>query len=76
MNAFTKSISRTFLLSLLVLTAAASLAAAQDDNGAVNKDGLKKTITFMLTKGTTGWRIDDIDYGGGRTLVSEFKESR
>jgi hypothetical protein len=35
--------------------------------------GEKKTITFMLTKGTIGWRIDDIDYGGGRTLMSEFK---
>ena len=38
--------------------------------------GEKKTITFMLTRGTIGWRIDDIDYGGGRTLLSEFKESR
>jgi hypothetical protein len=38
--------------------------------------GEKKTVTFMLTKGTTGWRINDIDYGGGRTLVGEFKDSR
>ena len=38
--------------------------------------GEKKTITFMLVKGVTGWRINDIDYGGGRTLVSEFKEAR
>jgi hypothetical protein len=38
--------------------------------------GEKKTIVFMLTNGATGWRINDIDYGGGRTLVSEFKESR
>ena len=38
--------------------------------------GEKKTVTFMLTKGAAGWRINDIDYGGGRTLVSEFKESR
>ena len=38
--------------------------------------GEKKTITFMLIKGATGWRIQDIDYGGGRTLVSEFKDSR
>src|SRR5215471_16597761 len=30
--------------------------------------GEKKTITFNLIKGATGWRIDDIDYGGGRTL--------
>src|ERR1051326_4411532 len=38
--------------------------------------GEKKTINFMLIKGATGWRIQDIDYGGGRTLVSEFKDSR
>jgi len=37
--------------------------------------GEKKTITFMLTKGANGWRINDIDYGGGRTLVSDFKAS-
>jgi len=60
MNAFTKSISRTFLLSLLVLTAAASLAAAQDDNGAVNKDGLKKTITFMKQAGSSDQEIADV----------------
>src|SRR5215471_9288022 len=35
--------------------------------------GEKKTILFLLTKGAAGWRINDIDYGGGRTLVSEFK---
>jgi hypothetical protein len=35
--------------------------------------GEKKTIVFLLTKGAAGWRINDIDYGGGRTLVSEFK---
>ena len=35
--------------------------------------GEKKTIVFLLTKVTAGWRINDIDYGGGRTLVSEFK---
>ena len=38
--------------------------------------GEKKTITFNLIKGPTGWRIDDIDYGGGRTLRSEFKEGQ
>ncbi len=38
--------------------------------------GEQKTVTFMLTKGTTGWRINDIDYGGGRTLAGYFKESR
>jgi len=37
--------------------------------------GEKKTITFLLAKGAAGWRIEDIDYGGGRTLVSEFKEN-
>jgi len=26
--------------------------------------------------GPVGWRIRDIDYGEGRTLVGEFKESR
>jgi len=38
--------------------------------------GEKKTITFNLVKGASGWRIDDIDYGGGRTLRSEFKEGQ
>ena len=38
--------------------------------------GEKKTIIFLLTKGATGWRINDIDYGGGRTLSSFFKPSR
>src|SRR5215471_15279191 len=38
--------------------------------------GEKKTIVFLLTKGAAGWRINDIDYGGGRTLKSEFKDSR
>ena len=37
--------------------------------------GEKKTIVFVLTKVAAGWRINDIDYGGGRTLVSEFKNS-
>lgn len=60
MKACTKSISRTFLMSLLVLTAAASLAAAQDDNGAVNKDGLKKTITFMKQAGSSDQEIADV----------------
>jgi hypothetical protein len=35
--------------------------------------GQSKTIIFMLVNGKTGWRIDDIDYGEGRTLRSEFK---
>jgi hypothetical protein len=38
--------------------------------------GEKKTITFILSKGAAGWRIDDIDYGGARTLRSEFKEGQ
>jgi uncharacterized protein DUF3828 len=38
--------------------------------------GEKKTIVFLLMKGAAGWRINDIDYGNGRTLVSFFKESR
>ena len=38
--------------------------------------GQKKTIEFLLTNGRTGWRISDIDYGEGRTLVGEFKEIR
>jgi hypothetical protein len=37
--------------------------------------GEKKTIVFLLVNGTTGWRISDIDYGEGRTLVSELKET-
>ena len=38
--------------------------------------GQKKTITFILVNGKSGWRIHDINYGEGRTLASEFKESR
>ena len=38
--------------------------------------GQKKTITFIVVKGPTGWRIRDIVYGEGRTLTSEFKEAR
>ena len=38
--------------------------------------GEKKAFTFLLSKGAAGWRIDDIDYGGGRTLLSGFKENR
>ena len=38
--------------------------------------GEKKTITYIVVKGTAGWRIRDIVYGEGRTLASEFKESR
>jgi Protein of unknown function (DUF3828) len=37
--------------------------------------GQKKTIAFVLINGTTGWRISDIEYGEGRTLVSELKET-
>src|ERR1041385_1399653 len=38
--------------------------------------GQKKSIIFLLRNGRSGWRISDIDYGQGRTLVGEFKESR
>jgi hypothetical protein len=38
--------------------------------------GQQKTIGFILVNGPVGWRIRDIDYGGGRTLVGEFKENR
>ncbi len=34
--------------------------------------GEKKTITFILVKGASGWRIFDIVYSEGRTLRSEF----
>jgi hypothetical protein len=36
--------------------------------------GEKKTITFIVVKGTAGWRIHDIVYAKDRTLRSEFKE--
>jgi Protein of unknown function (DUF3828) len=35
--------------------------------------GQNKTIVYMLMNGNAGWHIDDIDYGEGRTLRSEFK---
>src|SRR4051812_21927614 len=38
--------------------------------------GQKKTITYIVVKGKTGWRIRDIVYGEGRTLKSEFKDAR
>lgn len=38
--------------------------------------GEKKKITYILLKGPAGWRIDDIVYGEGRTLRSEFKDAR
>ncbi len=38
--------------------------------------GQKKTITFIVVNGKIGWRIRDIIYSEGRTLVGEFKESR
>ena len=38
--------------------------------------GQKKTITFIVVKGPSGWRIRDIVYSEGRTLGSEFKEAR
>jgi hypothetical protein len=36
--------------------------------------GDKKTLIFTLVNRTSGWRISDIDYGEGRTLVGEFKK--
>ena len=38
--------------------------------------GEKKTLTFMLGKGTTGWRINDIDYGTEGTLRGWFKKGK
>src|SRR5437762_9259462 len=38
--------------------------------------GQKQSIIFVLVNGRSGWLISDIDYGKGRTLVGEFKESR
>ena len=38
--------------------------------------GQKKTLTFMLGKGTTGWRINDIDYGQEGTLRGWFKQGK
>jgi len=38
--------------------------------------GQRKTITYIVVKGPTGWRIRDIVYAEGRTLTSEFKEAR
>ena len=37
--------------------------------------GEKKSLILMLVKGTTGWRIDDIDYGQHGTLRGWFKEA-
>ena len=36
--------------------------------------GQKKHIVFVLVNGKTGWRISDLEYGEGRTLVGELKE--
>jgi hypothetical protein len=35
--------------------------------------GKQKTIVFILANGRSGWRINDIDYGEGRTLKGFFK---
>src|SRR5438270_826327 len=37
--------------------------------------GQQKNIVFVLVKGPSGWRISDIEYGEGRTLVGELKEA-
>lgn len=36
--------------------------------------GQQKTLIFMLGKGSTGWRINDIDYGSEGTLRGWFKQ--
>lgn len=38
--------------------------------------GQKKSITFMLVKGATGWRINDIDYGSEGTMRGWFKQGK
>ena len=38
--------------------------------------GEKKTLIFVLVNSPNGWRISDIDYGEGRTLLGEFKETK
>ena len=38
--------------------------------------GKPQTIVFLVVKSKTGWRIRDIVYSEGRTLLSELKESR
>lgn len=38
--------------------------------------GQKKTLIFMLGKGSTGWRINDIDYGQEGTLRGWFKKGK
>jgi hypothetical protein len=38
--------------------------------------GKPQTITFIVVNGKTGWRIRDLVYTEGRTLLSELKESR
>jgi hypothetical protein len=37
--------------------------------------GKKKTIVFVLLKGTTGWRVSDIEYGESGTLRGWLKSS-
>ena len=37
-------------------------------------DGRKVRITFHLRKRATGWKITDLDYGGGETLVKILKK--
>ena len=38
--------------------------------------GQKKTLVFILGKGTAGWRINDIDYGQQGTLRGWFKGAK
>src|SRR5713226_2898393 len=57
-----------------------AIAKPTYDNGkakvvvSFKNSGQQKTIVFLLVNGPVGWRIRDIDYGEGRTLVGEFKE--
>jgi hypothetical protein len=38
--------------------------------------GEKKSLVFLLGKGSTGWRINDIDYGREGTLRGWFKKGK
>lgn len=40
----------------------------------LNRGGRKETITYLLVKQNGAWKIADIKYGGGNTLLKYFKE--
>ena len=56
-----------------------SIGTASYENGKANVPvtfenlGDKKKLIFVLINSRSGWRISDIDYGEGRTLVGQFK---